>query len=647
MFVLLYGTCARAQVRMDILMNERMTVPSDGQTYEFIFTPTTNNLYEFSAFGEGTASAMLYLENQAAPVVSADGFTFKTRLIADATYRLVVTSRDAPVEVEIMRATLGRSFAQPIELADPTGGYDKVIARAYDTHWYRFTAPESGLYVIRSTSEMNTIAHLFDERGVRLAVNDNLYSPYCLDFRIQHHLEAGRVYYVRVSGRASEVGSYHLTIAGPEKGTIMPEALTLSSQSLTLKEQENAQLTYAIAPAKAFSDVVWVSGDRSIATVDQSGLVTARAAGETWTILTGVGGVDARCKVLVQAIPVTGVTLAEQAYTVRAGETLTLAPLVAPENASNKRVKLESSDPGVVSVEKHDLLTARAPGEAVVTATTADGGFAVQARITVQKPRSNYRALVIGEQRYVDGTTRVGSINTAQGMADLLSRQRYDGKVPEVTVRLDSTRTEAIDAIRSAFEQATQDDVSILYITCHGGVTSGQAWIEFHDGKRLTAQQLEKELHKVKGTVVLLIDCCQSGGFITTKARVSFGGQLVQAFSAGSAGRFASSKYRILASTSAVQDSYRLSADGTKTEVQMSTVFARSLAEGGGWDIIGDRATRMRADVNQDRKVTLHEAYLYAWRQTRDYLTRAKVTQDVQIYPRGSQFILFERNVAE
>ncbi|MEF9896485.1 MAG: hypothetical protein RR843_11995, partial [Clostridia bacterium] len=141
LFMLLMLCCvgARAEVRMDILMNERMTVPFDGQDYEFIFTPTTNNLYEFRSFGEGTASAMLYLENQAAPVVSADGFTFDARLIADATYRLVVTSRVAPVEVEIMRATLGRSFAQPIELTDPINGYDKVIARAYDTHWYRFT----------------------------------------------------------------------------------------------------------------------------------------------------------------------------------------------------------------------------------------------------------------------------------------------------------------------------------------------------------------------------------------------------------------------------------------------------------------------------------------------------------------------------
>ncbi|MGJ4848626.1 Ig-like domain-containing protein [Bacillota bacterium Meth-B3] len=642
---LAFASFARAQDASfsDALLNDRLAVPADGQTHAFVFSPTANNLYAFQSFGAGEAEAALYLIDEPQPIDRATGFRFEARLIADATYRLEVSAQNAPVEVEVMRSALGRSFDQAIVLTEPAKGYDKSIARAYDTHWFRFTAPTSGLCSIRSSSQINTVGYLLDEAGNRLAVSDNLYSPYGLDFRIQHHLTAGRTYYVRVSGRGEETGAYHLTLALPDEGQGPPSALRLSAQTLTLEEGGTARLSYAVEPQGALGDAVFLSADPRVASVSPDGEVVALNAGQTQIILSGVAGVEARATLTVEQVPATGLELLSQSLELHAGELSELACRVLPERASNRRVRLVSSDPAVLSIDREGRLCALKPGEAVVTVTTEDGGFQAEARVTVKREKSRYRALIMGEQRYADGRVRTGSINTAQGLADTFARQRYGGKPPEVTLNLDVSADEAVALIRAAFADAQPTDVNILYINCHGGLTGRQAWLEFHDGSRLSAKKLERMLRRIPGTIVLMIDCCQSGSFISGTAQASFNRRMAQTFFPGSGARFLSSKYRLLTSTSSVQDSWRFSSDGTDTEDAMSTAFGRSLAEAGGWDLIADKPTRLRADLNQDKRVTLHEAYLYARSRVTHFLARAGVRQDVQVYPAGSPLTLFEK----
>jgi hypothetical protein len=117
----------------------------------------------------------------------------------------------------------------------------------------------------------------------------------------------------------------------------------------------------------------------------------------------------------------------------------------------------------------------------------------------------------------------------------------------------------------------------------------------------------------------------------------------MQAFTGGATSGLAMSKYRVMTSSSSTQDSYRISFDGADSESAMATVFVRSLAEAGGWDLIKDHRTPMRADLDKDRTVTFEEAYRYAWRRVKQYLESTAVQQDVQIYPSGSMMPLFVR----
>ena len=144
------------------------------------------------------------------------------------------------------------------------------------------------------------------------------------------------------------------------------------------------------------------------------------------------------------------------------------------------------------------------------------------------------------------------------------------------------------------------------------------------------AQALEEAFRAVKGTVVLLLDCCQSGGFIGENG-------ISQLFSA--------SKYIVLTSASSDQDSYRISYDGSDNEYAMATMFARSLSEGLGWDMVRDRTCSLKADLDHDRVVTIQELYLYTKRRVMYYLRSADGTkrQDVQLFPQGANLTIFQK----
>ncbi|WP_414853743.1 Ig-like domain-containing protein [Brevibacillus sp. IT-7CA2] len=83
--------------------------------------------------------------------------------------------------------------------------------------------------------------------------------------------------------------------------------------------------------------------------------------------------------------PVTGVELDEEELTLRVGDTESLRATVKPANATNKRVKWESSDSEIVEVDEEGKITAVAPGTATITVTTVDGNKTDSMEVTVKE----------------------------------------------------------------------------------------------------------------------------------------------------------------------------------------------------------------------------------------------------------------------
>lgn len=91
-------------------------------------------------------------------------------------------------------------------------------------------------------------------------------------------------------------------------------------------------------------------------------------------------------KLTAPIVKVTGVTLNKNTMSLVATAEETLTATVAPENATNKAVTWSTSNDKVATVADGKV-TAVAPGEAVITATTADGGFTATCKVTVtEKP---------------------------------------------------------------------------------------------------------------------------------------------------------------------------------------------------------------------------------------------------------------------
>lgn len=184
------------------------------------------------------------------------------------------------------------------------------------------------------------------------------------------------------SGSASQ--AYTLTIkAVPVTG------VTLDKTELSLLTGETGTLTATVQPDTATDkSVTWASDDQTVATVDQSGTVTAVAPGTaTVTATTADGGHTARCVVTVTR-PVTGVTLDKTELSLFTGNTETLTATVQPADATNRDVTWSSSDDTVATVDKNGIVSAVGAGEATITVTTAEGGYT--AACLVQVTQSEY-----------------------------------------------------------------------------------------------------------------------------------------------------------------------------------------------------------------------------------------------------------------
>lgn len=81
---------------------------------------------------------------------------------------------------------------------------------------------------------------------------------------------------------------------------------------------------------------------------------------------------------------VEGVTLEPQAAELTVGESLTVNAVVQPADATNANVSFTSSAPAVATVDENGVVTALKPGQAVITVTTADGGFTASCALTVK-----------------------------------------------------------------------------------------------------------------------------------------------------------------------------------------------------------------------------------------------------------------------
>ena len=110
----------------------------------------------------------------------------------------------------------------------------------------------------------------------------------------------------------------------------------------------------------------WASSNTRVSTVDENGKVTAIKEGEA-KITATLDGKTAECKVIVDYIPVTSITLNKTELSLRNGETFQLQATILPDNATYKLLEWSSSDSDIVSVDSTGLVTVKGIGKETIT----------------------------------------------------------------------------------------------------------------------------------------------------------------------------------------------------------------------------------------------------------------------------------------
>lgn len=146
---------------------------------------------------------------------------------------------------------------------------------------------------------------------------------------------------------------------------------------------KTTKLAAEVAPKDAFDrSLTWSSSNESVATVDQTGLVTSVNYGEAIITASANDGSSksASCTVRVEKLSLKSIDFKNASETIAAdadgalGKKLQLLALVSPQNAFDTSLLWSSSDESVATVDNNGLVTSVGYGTAVITATPADLG---------------------------------------------------------------------------------------------------------------------------------------------------------------------------------------------------------------------------------------------------------------------------------
>lgn len=159
--------------------------------------------------------------------------------------------------------------------------------------------------------------------------------------------------------------------------TVPVASITLNRSNISLEECGSTSLFATVCPENASNkNVNWTSSDSSVATVSDSGLVTAVSIGSaiiTATAADGSGHCDCCTVTVTESILVSDICVSPSEIALKVNDSCYLYETVMPSNASNKNVAWHSDNTSVALVNSSGLVYANGVGSATIYATAQDG----------------------------------------------------------------------------------------------------------------------------------------------------------------------------------------------------------------------------------------------------------------------------------
>ena len=213
--------------------------------------------------------------------------------------------------------------------------------------------------------------------------------------------------------------------------------ISLPVDQMTVKlNREVIRMTASCSPANASNNpLVWDSSDKSVASVDGSGLVTLKKAGSTIITVKPLYNTSppimAQCILTVQQSS-NGISLDKGSVTLEKGQTVLLNTILKPTNATTT-VAWKSMDTGIATVNANGLITAKKAGTTYVVVTCADG-YSANCKVMVTQQAEKIKLSVTKLSLGVGNSYNVGTtISPADATDKTVTWTSQDTSVAKVT----------------------------------------------------------------------------------------------------------------------------------------------------------------------------------------------------------------------
>lgn len=168
--------------------------------------------------------------------------------------------------------------------------------------------------------------------------------------------------------------------------------LTIDKYDKEMEVGETQKINASMQPLETTDKISWTSSDKSIATVDEQGNVTAVAGGKVKITATADSGVSDKCEILVK-VPSTSVTLNEKEKTLQIGDSFKLTATMLPNNSTDimvwsmvNEISEDEDDADVVVIDKDGYVTAKNAGTVTIMVST-ESGYTDTCKIKVEAPK--------------------------------------------------------------------------------------------------------------------------------------------------------------------------------------------------------------------------------------------------------------------
>lgn len=291
-----------------------------------------------------------------------------------------------------------------------------------------------------------------------------------------------------------------------------------------------------------------------------------------------------------------------------------------------------------IVMESGDELDRQDKVKATMILIVSVGDEDTQYRI-ILSGEAQYRALLIGNYDY-EGTEMDldGPQNDLPRLEATMRNSLFGEEVgiEPIVKKENVTKAELLEAISRTFKDAKDNDISYFYYSGHGNRKDDISYLCTLEAESeadwVSVSELEEALSNVPGTKVVILDSCNSGGFIGqtfTKVSASagindsefFNKAVVKVFEENKKALLNGNQYKVLTASAANEYSF-------ESKIEHIGKFTKALTSGCGYE------NAFLADQDDDKMVSLMEAYQYSEENV-------SATSHVQVYPYNDNTVIF------